>query len=355
MYIYYLINCAALILGYFFTKEKNSETVLIGPEILTGRAYFTVFLFIIGVILIIKGCACSLKNEIFNARFSWMLYESYSEFLFNLGMYFSSFVALTLFYCYSNIKSNKFISIFIGIILLILTLVFKNRMFFIFAISGFLGALYYRFGKNLILNKSLIKRLTYVFLFLFFWQIIRATDYSHDQIDLSVQNFVIEVRNFLVHGDLLYFYSSSIEAINQFFYNDRLIFLGVIRRALFFFIPNEYSIGLKPEDLSATFSDWINQGDEIRRGNMPPGFIGIFVLSFGFFSTIPLFLFPKFLNMLDTFCKKNNNFFSHVLISLAFFSTLYLLRGDDTSFYYFTFFQFIVISIITVIFKKSYP
>ena len=53
---------------------------------------------------------------------------------------------------------------------------------------------------------------------------------------------------------------------------------GIIRRQLFSFFV-DYSLGLKIKDISAIF-DALNAGDEIRSGNMPPGFIGLFVLSF---------------------------------------------------------------------------
>jgi len=132
----------------------------------------------------------------------------------------------------------------------------------------------------------------------------------------------------------------------------------MILRNLLFFIPSSLTFELKPEDVAKTFSDLVNGGSALRRGNMPPGFFGIIVASFGlYFSMILMIFIPYILHKIDKVIR--NPFRASGIITMScFFSLLVLaLRGDDSSTIYFFIFIFIVIHVFQIIsrikFSKS--
>ena len=65
-------------------------------------------------------------------------------------------------------------------------------------------------------------------------------------------------------GDYPYYYFSSITAIKMNMIDGFSIPFGIVRRQLFFFLPVDYSLGLKIKDISAIFSDALNAGDSIE-------------------------------------------------------------------------------------------
>jgi hypothetical protein len=139
------------------------------------------------------------------------------------------------------------------------------------------------------------------------------------------------------YGDISYFYRASLEAIHQNINNHFLIPLGVARRILFFYLPASYSGGLKVEDIAATFSDVVDGGDAQRRGNMPTGLFGLFVISFGWFAS--MFLIPclvLILRKLDTVFRRSSGVLRTAALSVFVFSVVLSFRGDDSSGFYFT-------------------
>ncbi len=150
-------------------------------------------------------------------------------------------------------------------------------------------------------------------------------------------------------GDISYFYRASLEAIKFNVADDLLYPFAVVRRMIFMFIPSDWSLGLKPEGIAAMFSDELQAGDEYRRGNMPPGFIGLFVLSFGAF--VSFFILPfyiLFLYFLDGACEKRNGVVRDGLLANVFVISLFILRGDEDSLYFLVFNLFVLKFMILV-------
>ena len=125
----------------------------------------------------------------------------------------------------------------------------------------------------------------------------------------------------LTHGDFPYYYNASITAIHMNINEGYSIPLGLLKRQLFFFMPVDYSFGLKIKDISAIFSDAIYAESGIRGGNMPPGLFGLFVLSFNWFGGFVLLtLFPILLKSLDKIIRKGRGILQIAIMCHAFSS-----------------------------------
>ena len=214
----------------------------------------------------------------------------------------------------------------------------KDRKWLIYIISGTIASYYLLSGRRILVTKRLIAFFVILVLPLAFWQIFRDTLFGvalgiHTDAKAEATEMFVRV---LRSGDGPYYYQSSIEAISQNLHNGEMIPFGLLRRQVFFFLPAKYSLGLKPEDISAIFSDIVHGGSDLRRGNMPPGFVGLFVLSFGWFvAPLLLAMVPLLIRALDAFVRSRANLVSDVVLSMAFSSSLLWLRGDDSGGGYF--------------------
>ena len=89
---------------------------------------------------------------------------------------------------------------------------------------------------------------------------------------------------------------------------------------------------------------------------MPPGFIGLFVLSFNwwlgqfFYVIIPFFLY-----YINKIARKNTKILQPVIFSNCFSFFILFLRGDDSSATYFFIFNLIIFILLQPFyFKKNY-
>jgi len=107
--------------------------------------------------------------------------------------------------------------------------------------------------------------------------------------------------------------------------------------------------------MSAIFSDLGGGEDNTRRGSMPPGFFGIFVLSFGWFVSVLIMpLIAYVIHKVDMlFIKKISNL-QIVIITLYFTCIVFFFRGDEsTSFYFIVSNLLFLFFIKLLIFKKQ--
>ena len=101
-------------------------------------------------------------------------------------------------------------------------------------------------------------------------------------------------------------------------------------------MPSSLSGGIKIEDMSAIFSDLVGGEDMTRRGSMPPGFFGIFVLSFGwFFSILVMPIIAFGIHKIDMLFIKRISSLQIVFITLFFTSVVFVFRGDESTSFYF--------------------
>ncbi len=353
-YIYQLYNIGFLSIFYFLYKSFDSSIIVnkYNDCCLGNKAFYLpylVFSVFLGLYLIIDATGYSIIELFTSTRFDWFLSPDFYPIQFLIGGYLISLIPIIL-YLLHRFK-RYYLLIIILIIFIFFSFLIKDRKSLIFIISYIFALSYIIQNFSINFKFKNILFFSCILIFISFWQVYRHTiliailDGTYDNLFNDIIDMIFYLLN---NGDIPYFYNSSITAIYLNLHDDFTIPFALIRRNLFFFIPYDMSLGLKMEDVSAIFSDAINGGDSIRRGNMPPGFIGLFVLSFNWWGGLLIFLtVPFLLFKLDRLihCRRDN-FFYHTVISNFFSLVIFLLRGDDSSsFYYFLFTLFFLFSI----------
>lgn len=296
---------------------------------------------ILGLFVFVYSTGLSLSELFSISRFGWMETSNYNIGLSVLSTYL---IALTPVYVYlyfysDKTKFSKLIFILCLISILVFSIITKDRKVFFYLFSGFLAAKYHKNSCEFLIKKKYILLGFLLFIIFISSQFIRdflPRYFLNEEVDFWGE-FYLSSSRIIEYSDLSYFYRASVEAIYQNYENNFYIEMGIIRRTLFFYLPSSWSGGLKVEDMSAVFSDLVGGGSENRRGSMPPGFFGIFVLSFGWF--ISLFLMPLiayFIHKIDLLFIKKITSIQIVMITLYFAGIIYIFRGDEsTSFYFF--------------------
>jgi hypothetical protein len=358
--IYHILNVyGILLLVSFFVmsliKYDNSrlEELSISKVFINSLA----LLIIAGYFIFLYSTGMSVNELFISPRFSW--FNEASAFILGIGIS-HYFFSLTPIYLYTYLSSKKSISMhFLFILSMSLLIVYgvlsQDRKWLLYLVSGVVAYVYKSSG-----NKIIIKGKYLVFGGLFFF-ILFVSQYLRDYLSRLVagqvsEDFFIEMVSwfsFLVEfGDISYFYRASAETIKQTFDFGIIEPFGVIRRNVLFFIPASWSGGLKPEDLSAIFSDLVQGGDSVRRGNMPPGFLGLFVMSFGVVATTFIVPFIAIaLKYMDKIFFNLNSIFAFVFISSYLSFILLLFRGDDSSAFYFVIFGTMILTFVKLFFS----
>lgn len=351
-YVYFIYQscCLIVITGILISGNTNNYVKTdinweLKLRVSAFEIYTISFILLMGLYLYIASTGMSAIDLIQASRFEWFNNQNYSPFYFVISTYLISIAPLAILLCLLNPK-YKYLAIFCLLILVIYGLMSKDRKWLIFVLSGYLAFIYVTNNKKIIVKQKYVYFAFISIIILGFWQIARGVlfdyfvngvgDPFYDSLDLAAR--------LLTRGDFQYYYNSSVTAIEMNFVYGVDIPFGLVRRQAFFFLPVDYSLGLKIEDISAIFSDIINAGDSLRRGNMPPGFFGLFILSFQWYGGIlSLIAIPVFLRFLDRLIIRNKGLFSIALTSQFLSSTLLLLRGDDSSATYYIFFTFFVL------------
>jgi hypothetical protein len=294
---------------------------------------------IIGVLVFCYSTGMTFSDLLIASRFSWFDNGDFSLFWSAISSYL---IALTGVFAYQIKLSKKrnYLLIILCICAIVLDgYITKDRKWVIFLASGWLAGIYEISGRKLQINKRTVVILAVLFIIMVASQFIRDVLFRYilgQSIDMADE--FIRWRSFLIeYGDISYFYRASLEAIHQNLNNGFSIPLGIVRRILFFFLPTSYSGGIKVEDISAIFSDVVKGGDALRRGNMPPGLFGLFVISFGWFAS--LFLIPAMailLRKLDLIFRDGHGILRNATLALYIFSIVMAFRGDESSFFYYT-------------------
>jgi hypothetical protein len=310
-------------------------------------------LLLTGVYLYVYSTGLSIFELLVADRFTWFESADYSSFYSVVASYFLSLTPLFFFIYY---KEKKYFFLIITIILLLVYgILSKDRKWIIFMISGAVAAKYYMNGNRLRFKAKIVIGSLIFGSILVFWQVFR--DVLFTELVTGRGDFLTHAKEMaeklLIQGDFPYYYFSSMTAIKMNFIDGFDIPLGIIRRQLFFLVPVDYSFGLKIKDISAIFSDALDAGDQIRGGNMPPGLIGLFVLSFNwwvgllFFALIPFVLFYT-----NKIARIYTSTFQPVFYSNCFSFMILLLRGDDSSAFYFCIFNFGIFFLVKNILTK---
>jgi len=355
--IYHLYNISMLICFIVASIFFNGYKLRIEAPSLSSNSQQRLIFFLLmvtGVYLYISSTGLSFFELLIANRFEWFNDSGYSSFYSVVASYFIALTPLCFFIYY---RDKKFFYLVCTIVLMIIYGVLsKDRKWIIFMLSGTIAAIYCLNGNKLIFKSKFVIGSLIFGLVLVFWQIFR--DVLFTELVTGRGDFITHAKDMgerlLKQGDFPYYYFSSITAIKMNVIDGFSIPLGIIRRQVFFMIPVDYSFGLKLKDISAIFSDALDAGDNIRGGNMPPGLIGLFVLSFNwYFGLVFYMMIPFFLFYINNIARLFSFNFKPVLYSNCFSFMILLLRGDDSSAFYFCIFNFLIFFLVNNILAKK--
>lgn len=353
--LYYIVNAygLTLLLAYLLVGREKPSTQVMGPRSiardrgLSGSTNYLGALIIVGAFMFIYATGMSLSELIYASRFQWFAESSFSLFWLTVSGYFIALSGLYIYLVRTGPRVNWWLlGLSVGALLLH-SFVSKDRKWILFIASGLLAGMYETSGRKLIIRKKAAVSLAVVFVVLAISQFLRdvLARYMVDE-DIVMADEIARWTSFLIeYGDISYFYRASIEAVYQNLEHGFLVPFGMLRRLVFMYLPVGYSGGLKVEDISATFSDVVNGGDALRRGNMPPGIFGLFVISFGWIAS--LFLIPGLaivLRYLNRMFRNGHGKVRTVVLALYVFAVVLGLRGDDSSASYYIVWSIIVLA-----------
>ena len=302
----------------------------------------------VGFWLFFQSTGLSMAELLVASRFAWFESASYNALQAVAAAYL---IALTPLYFFLFLQSRKrnavdYLVLFLVVTALIMYgVVTKDRKWIFYLLSGWLASAYLKGGRSVRIGAKGAIILSVIVAVILLSQILRdiLPALLTEQDSGAGDSFGKSMSRLFVESDLAYFYSASIEAIHQNVNNAFYIPLGLVRRLFLFFVPTSISFGMKVEDMSAIFSDIVSGGDDVRRGNMPPGMFGLFILSFGFIPSV--LLMPALacgLRLLDTVLLRPMNLLTMNVLSFLLVGVVFLFRGDESTVIYFPIFNLLV-------------
>ena len=345
--IYYIYCLYALGFSAFFGVcaiflRKNSGFGIIDSE---DMFFYKVLHFwvgvgvIIGFFVYVLGTGMSLVDLLNASRFAWFSTGKLESGVLNLGLYFVSLISV---YAYLDVRlgfPNKILSSIVYFLICVMIAISGGRKWVIFFMSGFLAGYFQSKGRIKISLKSVVGIL-FVMAFVAVWQYGRNLNVdSGNKFSKELYEKSVSGGRLFFRGDVSYFYRAALEAIDL-NYNKDVYYPGALAlRVILMPLPRSFSFGLKPEGLPAKFAKDIGAYNNARDGNMPPGVVGLFALSFG--SLLGAFLFsicmPSLLAFLEIKFGGKVGLLS-VAISSHFISAATLfLRGSTGGVYYMIF------------------
>lgn len=352
VYIVYQAFCLGILSMVYITGGRKTLTPspVWKSVVDTNFAELSVVVAVIslGIALYVMSTGFSVAELMTASRFEWFNNSSYSSATFVISSYLMALSPVGLLLALHK-KRYRWVFVLIVAELVFFGVLSKDRKWLIYILSAGFAFIYYHQNFAIKWQKKFVLVAALIVSALVFWQVFRGVFFEYiltgkGDVSFLAKEMAIEL---LTRGDFPYYYNASITAINMNLNNDYFIPLGLLSRQALFFLPADYSFGLKIEDISALFSDALQAGDSVRRGNMPPGLFGLFVLSFGWFVGIILCtLLPLLLRWLDRYIQKANGIGSFVVAAHGMSAVLLLLRGDDSSATYFIVFSLAVFLVI---------
>jgi hypothetical protein len=307
----------------------------------------------VGFYLFYKSTGLSLPELFVASRFSWFESASYNPLQAVAGAYL---IALTPVYLLLFLQSSErkrvdyLVLALVVAALLLYGVVTKDRKWIFYLLSGWLASSYLRGGRTVRISFRSMMLISVIVIVIVLSQILRdiipqlliAQDKPIDAGD----GFAKSLSRIFVESDLAYFYNATIEAIHQNVNHGFFITLGLVRRLFLFFLPTSMSMGMKVEDMSAIFSDVVSGGDDVRRGNMPPGLFGLFIVSFGF--VVSCLLMPVLaciLRALDVLFLRPLSLLTVNLLGFLLVGIVFFFRGDESTVIYFPIFNLFITAV----------
>jgi len=359
VYVLYQIFCLTiLIVSYLTMRRQVVDLPYIGWQrkyqgdpvevlVLTG-------LIGLGVALFVRSTGYSFSELLSASRFEWFDDPNFSSVTLLISTYLMALSPVAILLALNN--RNRVALAAIAIFLVMYGVLVRDRKWVIFMVSAGFAYVYMKNRYSIKISRKAALLVLLVVAALAFWQIARGVLFNYyvtGKGDPLYESQEVAGR-LLTRGDLPYYYNASITAMDMNLNEGFYIPFGILRRQLFFFLPADFSLGLKVEDISALFSDAIGGGDTLRRGNMPPGFFGLFIISFGWIGTlVTCCLVPLALRTLDRFIHRSRGILSIIVAAHLLSSVTLLLRGDDSSATYFIVSSFAVLFVIRIFIRPQ--
>lgn len=315
-------------------------------------------LLVLGLALFVYASGSSLEELLVSARFSWFEEEGFNVGLSVASAYMFALTPIYLYLVLTKAPYQRWILLLALAALLTYGVITKDRKWIFFAASGWLAARYHLSGCQLRLGWKASLGIAALFVAVLLSQFIRDAlpRYLLNEEFDPAEELYSSVSYLFEYSDLSYFYRATVEAIHQNLDNGFSITFGIVRRTLLFFVPAGLSGGLKVEDISAIFSDVVGGEDALRRGSMPPGLFGLFVLSFGWAASLVVMpLLALGLARLDRLFKKPGSILQVCLITSALTSIVFAFRGDESTAFYFPIVNLVALALLTAFLHSLKP
>lgn len=352
VYIIYAFSILTSVLGYSFVVFYLSPKRPIGApaEDISSRLrpnfekarqverfvyYFSGALVIAGFATFVHGTGMSIIELFVATRFEWLTQETGAT--LNIGLYLMGLAAVFSFYDAKFGMPRKWMSLVVYCTVLSMVLLAGGRKWVLFVASGVLAGYFDRAGGTLPITKKLVMSIILLGFVVTAWQVGRAIPWkSVKSLDAAYYEFKERVPRLINEGDATYFYRASLESIRLNRDAGLTYPFAVVRRIVFLPIPSDWTMGLKPEGIPFLFADEIGAGTKIRRGNQPPGLIGLFVLSFGWVAAVVLLPLLTVLPVraLDRFVCERVGLARDTMWATFAVAVVLLMRGSTGGFYF---------------------
>lgn len=265
-----------------------------------------------------------------------------------LGLYMISLVA---YYGYLDAKlrvPSKLLSSIVYGAILLMVLVSGGRKWLVFAASGLIAGSYDR-ERDVRVSFTGVAAVGCAVGLVIAWQAIRAVDLLGISFAVLLNDVLLERLGMLVwEGDATHFYRASLEAIRANLHDAVVYPFAVVRRIALLPFPNEWTLGLKPEGIPFLFADQLQNTTPARGGNVPPGFVGSFVLSFGWKTA--LIVAPTItlaaLKAADWLVREREGLVRDVVFANFIGTALLVMRGSEGGIYFLVF-NLLVVAIVS--------
>lgn len=235
-----------------------------------------------GLLLFIRGTGLSLAELAVASRFSWFESGEMSGRTMSLGYYLLSFVAVFAYYDIRFGLPRKWLSLLVLCVVLGMVFLAGGRKWLLFIASGAVAGFFDRRGGMLQISGRLVLSLGIIVFLAFAWQFGRSLTWGEGaDLGTVADDFGERVPELFAEGDATHFYRASLDAIELNRRQGVLYPFAVVRRLLFLPLPDEWTGGLKPRGIPLLVAERLGADNKTRHGNVPPGLVGLFVLSFG--------------------------------------------------------------------------
>lgn len=291
-----------------------------------------------GLVAFIYGTGMSLAEIFVASRFEWVGQDLGNPKIVLLSNYMLSLVAL---YSYFDVRQSfprKWLSIIVYSGVIAFVILSGGRKWVFFVLSGLIGG-YYSSRQRVIGGRVLLGVAVFV-VFGIVWQYVRSLGIATlGQQSGFFGGMADSLPRLLAEGDISYFYRASLEAITLHVERGILYPMAVLSRLVFLVVPDQLTFGLKAASIPWMFAADFGAGTEFRAGNLPPGLVGLFVLSFGWL--VAILLGPIMTLAMVWFGDKavmwRDSYLSHLVLANFCIIALLFMRGTTGGFYFLVF------------------